>query len=181
MRASLQAHFPRLFGDPHPPNKRYIVHFVCFTLLFFIFCTLLFFLFQVSCLLVCAVEYVANGFNISCIQVLFVQSSKWNEVHKMLVYKFLGIFMSVVWECLFFGIYFSEIDQAGIPDYWPIPAHVMNTYCYIMSTFTLPRCPPTPCPPSSIPSTGTSLARLISQSTQGWASTMGGMKRLWTM
>merc|ERR1712032_529743 len=52
--------------------------------------------FLVSCLLVCAVEYVANGFNISCI-------------------------------------------QAGIPDYWPIPAHVMNTYCYIMSTFTLPR------------------------------------------
>ena len=46
----------------------------------------------------------------------------------------------------FFGIYFSEIDQAGIPDYWPIPAHVMNTYCYIMSTFTLPRCPLTPFP-----------------------------------
>ena len=95
------------------------------------------------------------------------------------VHKFLVIFMSVVWECLFFGIYFSEIDQAGIPDYWPIPAHVMNTYCYIMSTFTLPRCPPSPCT-LSIPSAGTSLARLISQSTQGWASTMGGMKRLWT-
>ena len=49
---------------------------------------------------------------------------------------------------VFFGITFSEIGQAGIPDYWPIPAHVMNTYCYIMSTFTLPRCPPSLYPPS---------------------------------
>ena len=38
----------------------------------FILCSLSFFLsFQVSCLLVCAVEYIANGFNISCIQVHF--------------------------------------------------------------------------------------------------------------
>jgi len=29
--------------------------------------------------------------------------------------------------------------QDGHPDYWPIPAHVMNTYCFIMGTFTLPK------------------------------------------
>ena len=28
--------------------------------------------------------------------------------------------------------------QAGNSDGWPIPGSVMNTYCYIMSTFTLP-------------------------------------------
>jgi len=28
--------------------------------------------------------------------------------------------------------------QAGNSDSWPIPGSVMNTYCYIMSTFTLP-------------------------------------------
>ena len=45
-----------------------------------------------------------------------------------------------------FEIGFVKIVQAGIPDYWPIPAHVMNTYCYVMSTFTLPRSPPSPSP-----------------------------------
>ena len=29
--------------------------------------------------------------------------------------------------------------QDGHPDYWAIPQHVMNTYCFIMGTFTLPR------------------------------------------
>ena len=29
--------------------------------------------------------------------------------------------------------------QDGHPDMWPIPQHVMNTYCFIMGTFTLPR------------------------------------------
>ena len=28
--------------------------------------------------------------------------------------------------------------QSGHPDTWSIPQHVMNTYCYIMGTFTLP-------------------------------------------
>ena len=28
--------------------------------------------------------------------------------------------------------------QAGNSDSWAIPGSVMNTYCYIMSTFTLP-------------------------------------------
>ena len=28
--------------------------------------------------------------------------------------------------------------QAGNSDSWPIPGSVMNTYCFIMSTFTLP-------------------------------------------
>ena len=35
------------------------------------------------------------------------------------------------------GITISCI-QDGHPDYWAIPYHVMNTYCYIMGTFTLP-------------------------------------------
>ncbi len=37
---------------------------------------------------------------------------------------------------------FSNEDvffQEGLPDYWPIPMSVMNTYCFIMSTFILPR------------------------------------------
>ena len=29
--------------------------------------------------------------------------------------------------------------QDGHPDLWAIPQHVMNTYCFIMGTFTLPR------------------------------------------
>ena len=29
--------------------------------------------------------------------------------------------------------------QEGHPEYWAIPYHVMNTYCFIMGTFTLPR------------------------------------------
>ena len=29
--------------------------------------------------------------------------------------------------------------QEGLPDYWPIPAHIMDTYCFITSTFILPR------------------------------------------
>jgi len=29
--------------------------------------------------------------------------------------------------------------QDGHPDYWPIPQHIMNTYCFIMGTFTLPK------------------------------------------
>ena len=29
--------------------------------------------------------------------------------------------------------------QDGHPDYWAIPQHVMNTYCFIMGTFTLPK------------------------------------------
>jgi len=29
--------------------------------------------------------------------------------------------------------------QEGHPDNWPIPADIMNTYCFITSTFTLPR------------------------------------------
>ena len=29
--------------------------------------------------------------------------------------------------------------QDGHPDYWAIPQHIMNTYCFIMGTFTLPR------------------------------------------
>ena len=29
--------------------------------------------------------------------------------------------------------------QDGHPEYWAIPYHVMNTYCFIMGTFTLPR------------------------------------------
>ena len=29
--------------------------------------------------------------------------------------------------------------QSGHPDNWPIPSHTMNTYCFIMGTFTLPR------------------------------------------
>ena len=34
--------------------------------------------------------------------------------------------------------------QEGLPDYWPIPMSVMNTYCFIMSTFILPRHLPGP-------------------------------------
>ena len=30
-------------------------------------------------------------------------------------------------------------SQGGHPDMWPIPQHIMNTYCFIMGTFTLPR------------------------------------------
>ena len=29
--------------------------------------------------------------------------------------------------------------QDGHPEYWAIPYHVMNTYCFIMGTFTLPK------------------------------------------
>jgi len=29
--------------------------------------------------------------------------------------------------------------QEGLPDYWPIPSNVMDTYCFITSTFILPR------------------------------------------
>merc|ERR1712198_29660 len=29
--------------------------------------------------------------------------------------------------------------QEGHPDYWPIPQHIMNTYCFITGTFTLPK------------------------------------------
>ena len=123
--------------------------------LFFVLC---FLSFQVFCLLVCAVEYVANGFNISCIQVHFSSVS-----HKSSRFPL--------------TVGFVKIVQAGIPDYWPIPAHVMNTYCYVMSTFTLPRSPS----PPSLQTAGTSLARLISQFTQGWESTMQETRRLWTL
>jgi hypothetical protein len=41
-------------------------------------------------------------------------------------------------------ITFLLFKQEGLPDNWPIPMSVMNTYCFIMSTFILPRHLPGP-------------------------------------
>ena len=65
---------------------------------------------QACSLLVCCIQYVGNDSLISCIQVQYLLPGTKS-----------GVF-----------------TQAGNSDNWPIPGNVMNTYCYIMSTFTLP-------------------------------------------
>ena len=42
LRTSLQGYFPRLFGDSHTHNKLYNVHFIRFTLLYFVLCSFFF-------------------------------------------------------------------------------------------------------------------------------------------
>ena len=72
-------------------------------------------IFLVCCILVTAVEYIGNGINIACVQEGKADTSTLAEI----ITKLLLL--------------------PGHPDLWPIPQHVMNTYCFIMGTFTLPR------------------------------------------